>query len=148
MVKLKSKESGEFDLIPEGTVVPARLESVEANSFQWNNEQVDKLRWHFVITEQGDWFGKTIQGSTSVSFTAHPNCRAYNWAVAISGKTYKDGEELDTDDILAMPCNVIIKHRDDSQGRTWMDVRDVLPPQRSAQAQSPVAAVPHDESPF
>lgn len=144
MVKLKTEESGEFDLIPEGTIVPARLENVEPNTFDWKGEKVHKLRWHFLITEQGEWYGKTIQGSTSTAFTAHPNCKAYSWAVAISGKQFKDGEELDTDDILGMPCQIIIKHREDSQGRTWMDVRDVAPAARAAAG----APAQSDESPF
>lgn len=146
MVKLKTQESsGEFELIPEGTIVPARLENVEAHSFDWNGEKINKLKWHFTITEQGEWFGKTVQGSTSTAFTSHPNCKAYNWAVAIAGKQYKDGEELDTDDLLGMPSQIIIKHRDDSQGRTWMDVRDVVPAARQPGGGS---QLPPDESPF
>lgn len=145
MVKLKTQDTGDFDLIPEGTIVPARLENVEAHSFDYQGEKIHKLKWFFTIIEEGEWFGKTVQGQTSTAFTSHPNCKAYNWAVAISGKQYQDGDELDTDDILGMPCQVIIKHRPDNQGRTWMEVRDVAP---AARQSGQPTQVPADESPF
>lgn len=146
MVKLKADESSgaDYELIPEGQVVPVRLENVEPHSFKVKDETVHKLNWFFTVVEQGDWYGKTLRGQTSQVFVVHPNCKAYNWAVAISGKRYAEGEELDTDDILGMPCQVIIKHREGGDDRVWMDVRDVLPPSRSGGAPAPAA----DQSPF
>jgi hypothetical protein len=144
MVKLKSQESSEFDMIPENEVVNVRLESVEPNDFTWEGKKVEKLRWTFAIIDQGEWYGKQVRGDTSTSFTNHPNCRAYNWAVALAGRQYADGELFDSDDIIGMPGRVIIYHKPDKRDRVWMEVKDVLPPSTL----KPAAALPPDEAPF
>lgn len=146
MVKIKTEEGGpEFDLLEENDVVSARLASVEEHTFRWNEEDVEKFKWTFLITdpEAGEWEGKEIFGDTSQAFTAHPNCKAYNWVKALTGKAYANGEELDTDDLLGLPCRVLIMHKPDKQDRVWMRVKEVLP----AKAASRSVEVP-SEAPF
>lgn len=143
MVKIKSEEGGpEFALLEENDVVHARLAGVEPHEFEWDGETVKKFKWTFVVNdpEAGDWDGKEIFGDTSQTFTAHPNCKAYAWVKSITGRSYEHGEELDTDDLLGMPCRVMIGHKDDKQGRTWMRVKEVLPPKaasRTAPSEAP-----------
>lgn len=149
MVKIRSEAGGpEYALLEENDVVQARLAGVEEHSFTWDNETVDKFKWTFVITdpEAGDWDGKEIFGDTSQVFTAHPNCKAYSWVKAITGRAYEQGEELDTDDLLGMPCRVMITHKDDKQGRTWMRVKEVLP--AKAATRGVLTSAPVDEAPF
>ena len=145
MVKLKTVEPGkEFELIPEGEVVSAVLDTVKSDQYTWDGETVDKLNWWFTVTDEGEFNGIKVRGSTSTAFTAHPNCKAYNWVAAITGKKYAEGEGLDTDDIVGMPARIIIKHRPGKEGATWMDVRDVLPASASQKAKD----VPADQAPF
>ena len=132
MVKLESTESAEFDLIPENEIVNVRVGNISINQFHWEGEDVEKLRWEFVIDEDGTWKGKTVFGDTSLTFSAHPNCKAYNWTTAITGKAYESGEVFDTDDLVGLSCRVMIAHRKDKQGRVWMKVREVLPARAGA----------------
>lgn len=143
MVKLNTAapESGdEFELITEGDLVNTRLESVELREFTYNNEPVKKLRWNFTITDEGPWMGKTVNGETSEKFTAHPNCRAYNWVAAISGRSYNAGEELDTDVLIGLPERVMIGHKPGKDGRVWMRVKEVFPAAAAQPAPGPEQA--------
>lgn len=147
MVKIKSEAPGpEFQLLDENELVHARLSNVEEHEFTWDNETVEKFKWTFIITdpEAGDWDGKDVYGDTSRTFTAHPNCKAYAWVKAITGRAYEQGEELDTDDLIGMPCRIMIMHKGDKQGRTWMRVKEVLP----AKAASRSASLAPEEAPF
>jgi hypothetical protein len=128
-MKITAGESKEFDLIPENELVNVRVSDILAHNFEWEGETIHKLKWEFVISEPGQWEGKTVFGETSTTFTAHPNCKAYNWAVAITGKQYDSGETMDTDDLIGMPCRVMIAHKKDKkvEDRKWMRVREVLP---------------------
>ena len=127
MVKLKGQDVSQ--LIPEGEVVHARLQEVEERSFTHELQKIDKLHWRFLVTDEAfpSWNGKEVFGDTSTSFSAHPNCKAYNWVTALTGKQYGVDDELDTDVLIGLPCKVIIGHKPDNQGRTWMRVREVLP---------------------
>jgi hypothetical protein len=136
--------SGVSDLIPAGEIVQAKLMDVEEREFTYKDELVQKLRWHFIVTEEGPWQQKVITGETSRAFTPHPNCRAYQWAVNIVGHKFEEGESLDTGDLLGLPCKIVIEHRPDKQGRTWMNVGEVFPNRQAAQR--PVPSI--DESPF
>jgi hypothetical protein len=126
-MKLTSGNPEELDLLPEGEVVNVRLLDIEAHEFMWEGEMIKKFRWSFAITDEGPWKGKSIQGDTSRNFTAHPNCRAYNWIHALTGREYPPGEEMDTDDVIGLPARIIIEHKPNKKdGRIWMRVKDVL----------------------
>lgn len=113
--------------IPEGEVLDARLANVELHEFTYGGQNIQKLRWKFIVSG-GEWEGKEIQGQTSTNFVAHPGCKAYNWATAISGRTFEEGEELDTDELIGLPCRIITAQKTGKDGRIWPDIRDVLPP--------------------
>lgn len=142
MVRLQTSDASDFELIPEGEIVNVVLDKVEPDQYEWNGETIDKLKWYFTVTDEGQFNGLQVRGSTSTAFTNHPNCRAYNWVQAITGKKYQEGEGLDTDDLSGMRARIIIKHREDKNKRLWHDVRDVLP------AGVNRGPVPDDEAPF
>lgn len=127
MVKLRGQDVTQ--LIPEGEVIHARLQDISERSFTYDKQKIEKLHWIFLVTDEAfpSWNGKEVFGDTSTNFSAHPNCRAYNWVTALTGKQYGVDDELDTDALIGLPCKVIIGHKPDNQGRTWMRVRDVLP---------------------
>jgi hypothetical protein len=125
---LTAGDGSEFELIPENDQVNVMVNKVEPNNFTYDNEPVEKLRWYFTVVEEGPWKGKDIQGDTSTNFTAHPSCKAYNWAVAITGHEYPPGTDFDTDDIAGMRCRVLVGRRVSKQGREFMNVKEVMPP--------------------
>lgn len=122
---MKLKAANPAEQIPEGEVLNARLANIELHEFNWQGQDIEKLRWKFVVSD-GEWEGKEIQGQTSTNFVAHPGCKAYNWATAISGKAYEEGEELETDELIGLPCRIITAQKEGKDGRIWPDVKDVL----------------------
>lgn len=127
MVKLTGGDAADYNLIPENEIINVRLVSVEEKQFTFDGETVDKLRWTFTILDD-PWKGNTLMGDTSTSFNAHPNCKAYQWAKALTGKDFNIGEEFDTDMITGHPARALIKHRTDKQGRVWPKIGELLPP--------------------
>lgn len=144
MAILKPSEGG-GDLIDENEVVGVIVTAIDANTFTWEGDEVEKLRWVFSVTDQGPWQGKDVQGDTSQKFTAHPNCKAYNWAAAIVGMQPSLDKDFDTDDLIGMPCRILIGHRADKQGGMWMNVKEVMSPKAGAPA---IEATPPGEAPF
>jgi hypothetical protein len=145
MVKITSSDAGpEFEILDENDVVHARLQDVAENNFTYDGEDVKKFKWTFLVSDPaaGQWNGKEIFGDTSQNFNAHPNCKAYSWVTALTGRKYESGEELDTDDLIGMPCRVLIMHKTDREGRVWMRVKEVLPPKAASKAPVP------EEAPF
>jgi len=115
--------------------VNAMLSKVEPNDFDWFNpesgqtEKVHKWRWHFTVLDEGPWQGEDITGDTSIKFTAHPDCKAYNWASAISGSEYPVGAGFRSEDITGMRCRILIGHKASKKSdRVFMTVKDVMPP--------------------
>ena len=144
MAKLKPSNPGE-NLIDENEVVGVIITAIDPNEFEWEGKPVLKLRWVFSVTDQGPWQGKDVQGDTSQAFTAHPNCKAFNWAAAVLGQQPSLEQEFDTDDLLGMPCRILIGHRVDKNGGTWMNVKEVMAPRPGS---APAAAPMPDEAPF
>jgi hypothetical protein len=129
MVKLQASDATEVpDLIRAGDIIDARLSKVTMREFVWDGETVQKLKWDFVVVQEGPWKGKTIFGDTSTTFKAHVNCKAYNWVTALTGKQYAEGEDMDTDDLIGLPARIMIMHKPDKQERVWMRVKEVFPP--------------------
>lgn len=114
-------------LIAPGSIVDARLGDVVSHSFENAGDTIHKLRWSFVVSLPGsNWDGKEVTGESSTNFTNHPNCKAMNWAMALTGKEFENGEVLNTDDLQGLPCKVLIKHKPDKNGRPWMRVEQVF----------------------
>ncbi len=128
MPVLSTGDGSEYELIPENDQVNVMLDKVEANDFTYEGEEVHKLRWYFTVLDEGPWKGKTIQGDTSTNFTAHPSCKAYNWASAIVGHDIPPGTDFDTDDLAGMRCRILIGHRTSKRGQTFMNVKEVMAP--------------------
>jgi hypothetical protein len=135
MPTLKTAGSGgdpDYDAIPNEEVIAVSLADVEERTQTFRNdetgqpEEVDRLRWSFIVTEPGPYQGRTVTGMTSTAFTSHPNCKAYQWASALSGGyQFAPDETLDTDDLVSKPARVLIKHNV-KDGRVYENVVNVL----------------------
>lgn len=139
MAKLKTtKANADWDPIPESEVVEALLSAVEEYNYEWKGDTVYGLNWEFVVSEE-PWKGRKVRGRTTLNFVPHPNCKAYVWAKALTGVSYEEGDELDTDDLTGLKGRIIIGHRVDKKdsSRIWEQVREVLP-MRAARAVSPM----------
>lgn len=135
MVTLKKTEYQELELIPEGEILEVIVGDIKPHSFTWDGAVVNKLNWSFTVSEDGPWRGRKLRGQTSDSFTAHPNCKAYNWAKNLTGTDYPDGYELDTDTLIGLPGRAFIAHSPDKKDKEkiWVEVREVAPARRQTQ---------------
>lgn len=136
MAILKATATQDFDVIPEGEVLEVALMDVSEHEFTWNEELIEKFNWEFIVTEEGPWKGQKVRGQSSRSFNPHPNCVAYNWVKALTGKAYGPGDELDTADLIGLKARAIIKHRPDKKqpDRVWVDVDKLVPAKAAAQS--------------
>lgn len=136
MPKLKTGQTGGDgdvgELIPHEEIVAVTLADVEATVSTFKNdntgkdEEVERLRWKFIVSDPGPYQGQMVSGMTSTAFVPHPNCKAYAWASALmGGKTFADNEVLDTDELVGRPARVLVKHKVGTD-RTWVNVDSVL----------------------
>ncbi len=118
-------------LLTEGTLVNVLLQEIEPTEFDWEGETQLKLKWVFLFNDPevaGDyWNGKEIWGQTSRAFVNHTNCKAMNWAITLTSRAFKDGDKLNTDDLIGISAKAMIGHKTDGQGRTWMRVERLFP---------------------
>lgn len=131
MAKVTATES-DFEIIPEGSIVAARVKSIEEQVLEFG----PRFNWKFEVTEAGPYQGYTVNANSSQKFVLHENCKLMNWAIALLQRTFEEGEGLDTDDLIGLDCRILIEHqpdRDDPE-KMWMRVADVMPPRGKSMA--------------
>lgn len=102
--------------LPAETVFPAQLQSVTVRTikFQKNGEDrsFDKWVWEFMITE-GEFSPLKAIGETDAALTNHPNNKVRPWAEALRGAEFQLGEDLDTDDLIGLPCLIEVANTEE-----------------------------------
>ena len=114
MATFQLEESQPFDVIPEDEVLAAVVESCEERETPWERPDGSKavqISFRFLITE-GQYAGRTIFGNTPTTFTTHPDCKLRIWAQELLGQDkLPAGFKFDTDDLVGLPCRVVIGNR-------------------------------------
>jgi hypothetical protein len=130
----KAEDRPEWVNLPDQSLVAAKLVGFEETEFQYRDketnqeETAERYTWFFEVTEGGQFNGRRLRGQTSRLFTIHENCKAMNWAIALVGRNIEDGENINPEDLFGSPCRVVTEQSsEDSQGRVWDNVVDVLP---------------------
>ena len=143
MAILKMEQRDNFDF-PEGVWLDATLEKVEVREIEFqrkvngvpqyaNGQRVMdtlvKLSWTFLLNY---YAGRKVWGETWPEFDTRDNCMARVFVEAVTGITYEPGDEIDTDDLQSLPCQVMVRHesRDAPDGTTRYrtPVSQVAPP--------------------
>lgn len=156
-----SSDGGKWEKYPVGSRVSARVADIELDEWSFTDKKtnelknVQQIKWTFTIMDKGTWQGKDVFGKTTTNFVAHPNCKAYSWASAITQREPAEGESLDTDQLIGLPCVIEIGHsKPDKEGRTWMRVDKVYPASMAQHVQPASFAPPAasftapDDAPF
>lgn len=120
--------------LPQDVPMKARLNSVEERVINYvrdgENRSFTKWKWEFEITD-GEYAGLRAWGETEDRLTTHPDNLVRQWAESIRGVAFELGEGLDTDDLLAAPCVIVVDNtsRPKNDGGTYYDcpVKDVYP---------------------
>lgn len=135
--------------LPENQLFPAELTSVTVRTINFVHKKGDKAGmadsfdkwvWEFRITN-GEYQGLKVRGETEPELTTLTEQRGISkpvrpWAETLLGREIQVGEELDTDVLLGLPCQITVTHmepRPKADGGFWYDcpVEDVLPPVRN-----------------
>lgn len=111
---------------PEGVPLPARLQAVTYRRTQFEYKPhhravqegtakvgeigvVEAWRWEFEVVE-GDHKGVRLFGETPPKITERN--RAGQWIRALLGRDLDAGEDVDTDDLIGLLCQVIVTHQE------------------------------------
>jgi hypothetical protein len=102
-------------------IYPAVVERPEAQTGSYG----EYLRWSFMVyTPKGEAI--SVSGLTSTIF--NPRSKLYGWVAAITGRTYRVNEELDTDALHGKRCKVYLTVRELDGGGSINQVEKVLSP--------------------
>lgn len=130
--------------LPKDVPLPAELQAVTEKVINYKRDGKDKSftkwEWEFKIVD-GEYAGLRAWGETEDRLTTHPDNKVRQWAETLRDKPFDLGEGLDTDDLLNLPCTIVVDNtvRDKPDGGKFYNcpVVDVLP-----------AGVGSDEPPF
>ncbi|GAB3863277.1 hypothetical protein GCM10028801_30520 [Nocardioides maradonensis] len=107
-------EEAEFKL-PKDEPLPAELSSVEVKHLEGTSTRTgkdysfDKWIWEFKIID-GPYAGLRAWAETEDRLTTHPDNKVRQYAEALLGAEFEIGQDLDTDDLLGMPCEIVLDH--------------------------------------
>ena len=101
-------------------IYPAVVERLEAQTGSYG----EYLRWSFMLTTPK---GEAINVSGLTSTVFNPRSKLYGWVAAITGKTYRVNEELDTEALHGKRCKVYLTIRELDGGGSINQVEKVLP---------------------
>lgn len=120
--------------LPTGKLLKAKLQNLEVRTIPYTDRKTgeqtsfDKLNWLFEITEQGDFFGKTVRAETSAYLSDSPHNVFNNWATQLLGRPLAQGQVLSESDLIGLPAMITVKYEEDRKDSTkkWARVEDVL----------------------
>jgi hypothetical protein len=124
--------------LPEDSIHTARLTEVKPNVINWVDKNTGEPRsatlldWWFEITETtyGDqYIGRRVKGSTDSTMSNHPRNKLRGWFEAMLQRDIGMGMKVNSDDIVGLPCEIVIGHRPDRKdpAKIWEEVTDVAP---------------------
>lgn len=96
----------------------------DLGTHDYGNGARPMLRLTFVINER-DERGQALEVSTLATPSLHPKSKLFSFASVLLGGPVP--AELSMDDLIGLPCQLVISHRQDKQGRTWPSVDQLLP---------------------
>lgn len=98
--------------LPKDVPLPATLVSVSEKEIPYTNkdgkpDKFVKWEWEFQISD-GDYAGLKAWGDTEPRLTNREDNKVRQWAEAIRQAPFEMGEGLDTDDLLGLPCTIVV----------------------------------------
>ena len=99
--------------LPKETPLPAQLTAVVEREIPFKDKKTGedriftKWEWEFAIIE-GEFAGLSAWGDTDPKLTNHPDNKVRQWAETLRGRPFEMGEGLDTDDLLGLPCLIVV----------------------------------------
>lgn len=116
---LEESTGEEYEIIPEGTIVEAKVTKIQTVTTKMTDENtgepVKQVEFTFVIQDE-PYVDRKAWGRTSTKFTTHENCRLRAWVTEIMAvNQLPTGFRLDTDALVGNQCRIVL------EVNTWED---------------------------
>lgn len=121
----------EFPLIPEDSILEANVLEIKGPvempyKDKETNEAIFKMEWTFKIAS-GEYADQRTWGQTGIKFAHHPDCKLYAWTQEVLGVDLPAGFNLDTDNLLGLPCRIVVGVRSYTKtGETALTYRNYV----------------------
>ncbi len=106
--EVKAKKT--FDVIPDGTWLPAKVLAIEEVEKPYKEDDgvtpVRKVEWTFGIAYEGQ--DRKAWGETSTKWVPHPGCKMRAWTQEILAADLPEEFVLNTDHLLNLQCEVMV----------------------------------------
>jgi hypothetical protein len=149
---LEESKSGEYELIPEDTILEAKITSAKVITTKMidegTGEPVKQVEFIFVVQDEGDYQGRKLYGKTSTKFTSHEKCRLHAWVLEIMAiDELPIGFKLSLPALVGNLCRIVVtvnewEDKKTGEKKSNNPVKDVI---RSRSASRKVAPA---EEPF
>lgn len=142
-LELSDSENQEYPLIPDGAIVPVRVDEVSKG--RRPGQDKDRISFKFVVTE-GEYENQWLWGSTPTTFSNNPDCKLMSWVRELLGGTdLPVGFKVSKRSLEGLEGRAVVSQYPGNDGKMRNGVNDVLRPKATA----PVASAPYDdEEPF
>lgn len=133
--------------LPTDTLLRAQLKELEHKIIPYTDKktgeqkQFGKLNWVFEITEQGEYFGRSVRAETSDYLSDSPYNAFNNYAKALLQRELVQGQVLNESDLVGLSALITVKYEADrnDSSKKWARVADVyeLDPASAVSAEPP-----------
>lgn len=121
--------------LPIETLLMARLKELEHKVIPYTDKKTGeqktfgKLNWLFEVTEQGDFFGKTVRAETSDYFSDSEYNVPNQYATALLQRRLDPGQVLSEGDLIGLSGLITVKYEADRNdaSKKWPRVDQVIP---------------------
>jgi len=116
--------------LPVETLLRAKLKELTVREIPTREGgSFERLTWVFEITQQGDFFGKTVRGETSAYFSDSEFNQPTAWAKVLLNRDLDAGQVLSEGDLIGLPCDLTVKYEEDRKDKSkkWARVEDIYP---------------------
>lgn len=110
---LEESPEGEYEIIPEDTILEAEVGKVQTVPTKMIDEQtgepVKQVEFTFIIKDE-PYVGRKAWGRTSTKFTTHENCKLRGWVTEILAvDALPTGFRLDTDALVGSRARIVLE---------------------------------------
>lgn len=110
---LTESDSREYELIPHGTIIDAKVSKVEKVTTGMKNDDgsaVEQIAFTFRLLDDSYGEERNSWGRTSTKFSTHEKCRLYAWVLELMGvDELPPGFKLRLGDLVGNECRVRIE---------------------------------------
>jgi hypothetical protein len=117
--------------LPTNTFLRAKLKELEVKEIPKRDGSgtFNKLNWVFEITQDGEYFGKTVRAETSAYLSDSPYNTFRTWAESLLQRPLDLGQVLNETDLIGLSALITVKYEEDRRdaNKKWARVEDVIP---------------------